>query len=602
MEIPGKKSILELGSFHSSTHSGHECSYCVPSKPNNNFQTWGLNSHKMSTRDYESLLQTGWRRCGAYYYKPDLAASCCQLYTIRLKAKDFLPNKKQKKVLKKFNRYLNGELEPKKESKILSPTPTHIKSKSKCKNIEEKNLNVDPILVDIDSIIRNIISQEVLESIKGKLIVRKEGKKREGDYSTNICMLLFHNQGINPEKGKWGKMGVLQEEILRKIRAEIGNIPLLGGIALEGCPNGFINFYTVKEEETKMEEKETPETPHIGDVPGESSSSQKSTFSSKIIEEFKVQPSHTKPTKTQKPTKGQKLEESKEITITNGYSEYLTEIEPNLNPNPKHKYTIEVVPALFTEESFEVFKKYEANIHGKPDKNPKSYKNFLCKNSLFDINNKREAEKNPYKSEIVDVDKERSYKKYIFPEYTGGYHMNHRINGRLIAVGVIDILPTILSSVYFFYDPEYAFLSPGVLGTIREIEYATKLLNIEYYCLGYYIQDCVKSVYKGEYFPSELLCPVTYTWANLDSDLRELIRKEGYAKLAVNAEDKGMLKWGKGEFPAVVDGLYFFGRKGGIISWESIIPEYIQTVKLAITDVYQHIIKDIALDFAIILK
>lgn len=41
------------------------------------------------------------------------------------------------------------------------------------------------------------------------------------------------------------------------------------------------------------------------------------------------------------------------------------------------------------------------------------------------------------------------------------------IDGKLLAVGVIDILPTCLSSVYFFYDPDYSHLSLGTYGSLR---------------------------------------------------------------------------------------------------------------------------------------
>ena len=53
------------------------------------------------------------------------------------------------------------------------------------------------------------------------------------------------------------------------------------------------------------------------------------------------------------------------------------------------------------------------------------------------------------------------------------------------------------------YDPKYSFLSPGVFGAIREIEYINKVRKeyddqMKYYLMGYYIQDCQKSVYKDK--------------------------------------------------------------------------------------------------------
>ena len=41
------------------------------------------------------------------------------------------------------------------------------------------------------------------------------------------------------------------------------------------------------------------------------------------------------------------------------------------------------------------------------------------------------------------------------------------VAGKLIAVGVIDILPRCVSSVYLFYDPDYSFLSLGVYSALR---------------------------------------------------------------------------------------------------------------------------------------
>jgi len=85
--------------------------------------------------------------------------------------------------------------------------------------------------------------------------------------------------------------------------------------------------------------------------------------------------------------------------------------------------------------------------------------------------------------------------------------MLHRIDGELMAVGAIDLTKETMSSVYLFYDPKFAFLSPGTLCALREIEYMQKIVSeydsqFKYYYLGYYFQDCPKSVYKANYKPS----------------------------------------------------------------------------------------------------
>lgn len=53
--------------------------------------------------------------------------------------------------------------------------------------------------------------------------------------------------------------------------------------------------------------------------------------------------------------------------------------------------------------------------------------------------------------------------------------MIHRINGKVAIVGVLDFLPSSLSSVYLFYDPKWEFLSPGTLSALKEIEYMKKI-------------------------------------------------------------------------------------------------------------------------------
>ncbi len=63
----------------------------------------------------------------------------------------------------------------------------------------------------------------------------------------------------------------------------------------------------------------------------------------------------------------------------------------------------------------------------------------------------------------------------MWPEYLGSYHMIHRIDGEIMAVGVVDITPNVLSSVYLYYDPKYEFLQPGTLCAVREIEYCLKI-------------------------------------------------------------------------------------------------------------------------------
>jgi arginyl-tRNA--protein-N-Asp/Glu arginylyltransferase len=86
----------------------------------------------------------------------------------------------------------------------------------------------------------------------------------------------------------------------------------------------------------------------------------------------------------------------------------------------------------------------------------------------------------------------------------GAYHMYHRIDGKLVAVGVIDICNTLINSAYFTYDPDYKFLNFGIVGAIIEMEYL-RLIRASFnskmtmYHLGELSIDCPKVNYKLNY-------------------------------------------------------------------------------------------------------
>ena len=70
------------------------------------------------------------------------------------------------------------------------------------------------------------------------------------------------------------------------------------------------------------------------------------------------------------------------------YRDYFDEILPYSSGPMKHRYTVEIVRAVFNKKAFEVFCRYEASIHKKEDKSKKGYENFLCQSPLFDHTSK----------------------------------------------------------------------------------------------------------------------------------------------------------------------------------------------------------------------
>ncbi|XP_052053182.1 arginyl-tRNA--protein transferase 1 isoform X5 [Apodemus sylvaticus] len=129
----------------------------------------------------------------------------------------------------------------------------------------------------------------------------------------------------------------------------------------------------------------------------------------------------------------------------------------------------------------------------------------------------------------------------------GSFHQQYWLDGKIIAVGVIDILPYCVSSVYLYYDPDYSFLSLGVYSALREIAFTRQLhektSQLSYYYMGFYIHSCPKMRYKGQYRPSDLLCPETYVWVPIEQCLPSLDNSK-YCRFNQDpqAEDEGRSK------------------------------------------------------------
>ncbi|XP_046417310.1 arginyl-tRNA--protein transferase 1 isoform X2 [Neodiprion fabricii] len=165
------------------------------------------------------------------------------------------------------------------------------------------------------------------------------------------------------------------------------------------------------------------------------------------------------------------------------------------------------------ELSVNLYKKYQMAVHKElPEECDKdSFTEFLCKSPL---------------QEWVPADGP--------PQGYGSFHQQYWLNNQLIAVGVIDILPSCISSVYFFYDPIYSHISLGTYGSLREVMLTRQLNklvpNLKYYYMGFYIHTCLKMRYKAGLRPSKLLCPETYVWCDIENCLPKL-DKEKYSRL-----------------------------------------------------------------------
>lgn len=76
--------------------------------------------------------------------------------------------------------------------------------------------------------------------------------------------------------------------------------------------------------------------------------------------------------------------------------------------------------------------------------------------------------------------------------------------GELLAVGLCDLGPASLSSVYFYFEPQASRRGLGTFGALWEIHFAA-WNAIPFYYLGFWVAGCDAMSYKANFRPHELL-------------------------------------------------------------------------------------------------
>ena len=105
------------------------------------------------------------------------------------------------------------------------------------------------------------------------------------------------------------------------------------------------------------------------------------------------------------------------------------------------------------------------------------------------------------------------YHRFLICDWTDTLFFEYRLNRILVAVAVCDLTDSGLSAVYTFFDPDYADRSPGHFAILNQI-HETRLRDLDYLYLGYWIRDCSKMSYKRRYKPLEAF--VNDQWVALD--------------------------------------------------------------------------------------
>ncbi|XP_068807654.1 arginyl-tRNA--protein transferase 1 isoform X5 [Struthio camelus] len=441
----------------------------------------GMWAHSMTVQDYQDLIDRGWRRSGKYVYKPIMNQTCCPQYTIRCQALHFQTSKSHKKVLKKMLKFISkGDI-----SKVMGgeePMDSHIEEVVACSHEYRSESHV---------------SQAELTPLS-----------------------VDHAEGVEAE-----------DKDKEQMKEEVN---------VKKMESGSLQIHVAKDTPVPGEPSHSTKIVHALPKPGKGADLSKPPCrkAKDIRKERKLQ----KLLQNQMCTyEGSPLQAGDQVLLlqsskskTNQPKTVEDFIFVSLPDDAAHKLEVRVVrssppssqfKATF-QESYQVYKRYQMVIHKDPPDKPtiNQFTRFLCDSPL-------EAENLPNGPDC-------GY---------GSFHQQYWLDGKIIAVGVIDILPYCVSSVYLYYDPDYSFLSLGVYSALREIAFTRQLHekapDLRFYYMGFYIHSCPKMRYKGQYRPSDLLCPETYVWMPIEQCL-PLLERSKYCRFNqdVKAVDEGRIK------------------------------------------------------------
>jgi arginine-tRNA-protein transferase len=181
-------------------------------------------------------------------------------------------------------------------------------------------------------------------------------------------------------------------------------------------------------------------------------------------------------------------------------------------PKPAHEFVVTLEPNSFTEEKFALFENYQRIVHHEPPHRitRSGFRSFLCSSPL------KRHKQTPSGGEVLLL---------------GSYHQCYRLDGKLVAIGVLDLLPHAVSGVYFMYHESIHTWNPGKISAMREAALAAEE-GYRWYMMGFYIHSCKKMKYKVDYHPQYVLDPESHTWDLLDDEFKRRLDARKYISLS----------------------------------------------------------------------
>ena len=513
------------------------CGYCKDPITNIRKQTsykYRVIANSVPIDIWENMVSKGWTRCGDLLYKSTYLKTCCKLYQPRVNINNFKISNEQKKIMKRFRKFLSGEYEQNK----IKVMEEKIKKEEKFKvddefqnRIEEKTKAYINSRLYLYTLRKYLLNANIIQTICNKVnetkIRRNNNKKNNFDYS---CDFIFIIKTILSPKNKKDKNKNNVKNNNNNINNNINNNSGLNQInfiednnnknqyknLMLELYNNFVNYYKPINEIISLNE----ETGHINFLIKD-----QDQYKSFLDIEKKIYNNFDNSFKNLTVNENNIKNKNKNEGNCNKVKynlEYFPEIvqEPEIYYPLKHTYTLELTDKIGlspTEERFLLYNKYQRAVH-------KENSTIQTYNLNWGISNLSRAKKVPIPYDISLKTKHPE----IYPKYYGTYNLIHRIDGKIIAVTLWDILPTSMESCYCYYDPDLSFLDLGVVTAIREIEYMKSFQNLidknfMYYSMGEMSLSCQKLRYKSNYCPIEIMDNYTGAYVLLTEELKQIL-------------------------------------------------------------------------------
>lgn len=481
--------------YYNNKHLTGFCPYCKGNRISK--YVWSI--PQIKPEDYEHLFARELTTDGTNMYWQDPYNACCIYRNLRTDITKFKRDRKHKRDIRNWEKFLAGERAIYEEPKVQSDTPKKKILKGVIESLN-KDLNSEKFLSIVNSNVEE--HHNNFELAKPLEITEIKFKAKNGEIGLNFLLKpywrIFNRKTQSPSLSDYSGTiwyGGIQEHF-SKLPSITQNFDFKFN-----SKSGFVNLTYKGEYESESKNEDLNEKEKA------------SLFKKKNNSE----------------AGGTKLSpKMKNIVKTNRLLRFIDN-DGNLegfNIFEKKKRNLEIcleAPTI-SKEKLDLYNLYTKTIHNKEKSTWHDLKRFLCftvmmyKTISKDGSEDRGHSKEYQENKFEDVEK--------IP--IGRHHLCFYLDGTLIAILVQDYLPSGQISVYFMYNPVFSPLNLGKVSILIETEMLRKRqLNFpehKYYYLMCYIANCKPLQYKITYKPCEIFCPETKRWLLLDDDIKRRLK------------------------------------------------------------------------------